>query len=595
LKHLHFTVLIGLGLAVFAGLTRWNSLEEQPIIQTDGQGYHAYLPAVFIYQDLQFSFIDPVSTEYYGSDKMAEFIVPTQSGNVNKYFVGAALMQTPFFLSGCVLSWFVGVPVDGYSWPFQLMVGLAAIFYVVLGLWFLERCLLNMGFRKKQALIAVLVLLFGTDLLYYTLYEPSMSHAYSFFTVSAFLYFMHRAIETQNASAWILSALTLGLTVLIRPSNGLIVLVIPVVAGDGLSALNAIELLFKKKRVMLFSFIALVGMVAVQVVIYMVQTGKLFVWSYKEEGFNFASPEIFNVLFSYRKGLFVYSPVLFLATGGMIAGISKGKARYAWLLLFLSVVTWVISSWWMWYYGGCFGQRAFIDYLPFFGIGLAFVFQYGWGFLRPWFFYAVSSLLIGVQLVQTYQYVNNILPFDNMSKTKYWNLFLRTGDDLAWYYSGYEGQDSYTAIDSSVAIHDMETPRGWGNEQQLSSVESYNGTGSSKMSTSDQYGITYRKAVSSIPFRPNLVRISCWTKADSRTTNLSLVCSIEDSTGAVYFWKKYPLRPQFAGRNKWSLTTALFKCNFPRDSTDKFVIYPMKSDDATVHLDDLEVSFVHAK
>ncbi|MBL4586219.1 MAG: hypothetical protein JKX84_04055 [Flavobacteriales bacterium] len=593
MKRPHFTVLIGIALMVFAGLTRWQNLTEEPNIITDGHGYHAYLPAVFIYQDLQFSFADSASAPYYPAEKRAGFIVRSESGNVNKYFVGTAVLQAPFFVIACTISWLMGIPVDGYSLPFQLMVGVAALFYLVFGMWFLSRALLNMGFRQTPAMAAVVVMLFGTNLLYYTLYEPSMSHVYSFFTVSAFIYYVHAAVVSQRITAWIGVAFTLGLTVLIRPTNGLIVLGIPAIAG-GLNTLTAIESLFKHKRILFLSLLVVMGVVAVQPIIYLIQTGSAFVWSYKSEGFNFASPEIFNVLFSYRKGLFVYSPVLLLAVVGMLSAIEARRSRYIWLVLFLSIVTWVISSWWMWFYGGCYGQRSFIEYLPFFAIGLAFTFRSGWGVLKPWFFYSIAILLLVLSLVQTYQYVQKIIPFDNMNKEKYWNLFLHTGDDLAWYYAGYAGQNSYKGIDSLLITYDMEDSRNWNNEK-LTNEASFRGKSASKMSATDHYGITLQKPVSELPLQPNLVRVSGWVRSNSWTTGLAFVCSIEDSTGAGYYWHKYPLRPQFEGINEWSYVSALFKCGFPRSASDRFIIYPLKSDGSTIYFDDMEISFIYAR
>lgn len=594
LKRSLFTFL-GICLLLFAGLTRWQNLGQEPLIMTDGQGYHAYLPAVFIYHDLQFSFVDSINERYHPQDKRAFYVVESEAGNVNKYYVGTALMQTPFFVAGCLLSWLVGVPVDGYSWPFQLVVGIAAICYLVVALWLLGSTLMAMGFRRGATVATLMVLLFGTNLLYYTIYEPSMSHVYSFFTVSAFVCFVHRAVHRERQFSWILAALALGLSVLIRPVNGLIVLAFPIIAGGGFNALHALETLFKGKRVLLLSSAVFVSVVSVQIIIYLLQTGKPVVWSYGGEGFNFASPEIFNVLFSYRKGLFVYSPVLLLAVMGMFSGMGGREWRYAWLLMFLAAVTWVISSWWMWYYGGCLGQRAFIEYLPFFGIGLAYAFRHGFGIIRPWFFYASAFLLVGIQLIQTYQYVNHILPFDNITKDKYWNMFLRVGGDLAWYYSGYDIKNTYNGVDSLVVQYDMENKRGWGNEQQLTSDESRSGNSSARMSSSDHFSITCRRPVAEFPFNPNLIRVNCWVRSNSRITDLALVCSLEDSTGTAYYWAKGPLRPQFSGRNEWCQVRSLFKCGFPRDTTDRFMIYAIKSDRATVYIDDLEISFIHAE
>ena len=38
---------------------------------------------------------------------------------------------------------------------------------------------------------------------------------------------------------------------------------------------------------------------------------------------------------------------------------------------YLAVSTWVIASWSTWWYGGSLGQRAFVETLPVFALGLA--------------------------------------------------------------------------------------------------------------------------------------------------------------------------------------------------------------------------------
>lgn len=318
------------------------------------------------------------------------------------------------------------------------------------------------------------------------------------------------------------------------------------------------------------------------------------VWSYEGEGFNFLDPEFSNVLFSYRKGLFIYCPVLLLAVAGVFVGVFKNKGRFGWLIAFLFISTWIISSWWMWYYGGSYGHRAFIEYYPFFAIGLAALLTYGIGPIKPWVFALIGTTFILLQLVQTYQFNKHIITFDNMTKTKYWNLFLRTGDDLAWYYSGYEGQDSYKGLDSLVVKHDFETELGWGNEQQI--IKYPTGEGRiAEMTSEDGYGPTYRKPVSEIDVPLNNVRISALVNSNARSSDVALVCSLEDSTGTAYYWQRYPLRPQFRGSGNWSWVTSLFRCGTPRNPSDTFVIYPMKSDGSSVLIDDLEVSFIQAE
>lgn len=596
MKHTTLSILIAVGLTIFMGLTRWQNLAEAPLIQTDGQGYHAYLPAVFIYQDLQFTFVDSVVPNYYPPSKLANYVVPSEAGNVNKYFVGTSIVQAPFFLIGCVLCKIVSVPVDGYSWPFQLMSGFAAIFSLCLGLWYLGKLLVGLGFKQGVANITLGFIAFGTNVLYYTLYEPSMSHVYSFFTVSAFLFYGWKALTRQHGKSLVLAAIALGLTVLIRPINGLIILGVPATTSGLFGAVSGLETFIVKERKYLFSALVIgLSIVLIQPLIYLIQTGAPFVWSYQEEGFNFLSPELYNVLFSYRKGLFVYCPILLLSVLGMLVGLRKERARYTWLLVTLALVSWVIASWWMWYYGGCYGQRAFIEYYPLFAIGLAYLLQRGWWFIEPRVFVLMGVLLIGVQLVQTYQYKASIIPFDNMNKERYWNLFLRTGDDLKWYYLADANQNKYIGIDSLYLRHDLETEIGWGNENQRTNEQAFQGNFGAVMNSEEMYGLTVRKPVSYIKVSANVVRVSAMVKANSSTTDLSFVCALEDSSGASYFWQKRPLRPQFEGRNEWVRVTSIFKCGFSRDSTDRFTIYPMKSDDATVYFDNVEVSFITAR
>ncbi len=561
---------------------------------TDGQGYYAYLPAVFIYQDLQFSFVDSLNQSYYPEDKRAKFINETPQGNVNKYFAGTAVLEAPFFLAGCLVAAAVGMPVDGYAWPFQLMIGLAALVYSVLGLYLLSLFLIAIGMKEKAVMLTAFLLLFGTNLLYYTIYEPSMSHAYSFFTISAFLFFTNKAYQEGKTASFVLAAVALGVTVLIRPTNAIVLIGVPIITSGFTGLVELIKTFFGNKKTLAIAVGAAILAVSIQPLFYLLQTGAPMVWSYEGEGFNFLRPEFSNVLFSYRKGLFVYSPLILLSLVGLASLYFINKSKAVWLFLAVGVSTWVISSWWMWYYGGSFGHRAFIDYYPFFAIGLAALLTKGLGFLKPGVFAVIGLLLVPIQLIQTYQYNMHIITFDNMSKTKYWNLFLRTGDDLAWYYSGYEGQDSYVGIDSVLVKHSMESELGWGNENQL--IDDPIGEGKvARMSADDQYGLTFRKQVSEIEIPLNTVRISSWANSNSRGSDISLVCSLEDSTGAGYYWQKYPLRPQIDGTGNWSWTTALFRCGAPRNPTDKFVIYPMKSDGSSVLLDDLEISFIQAK
>ena len=48
----------------------WNKQDWKEIIRVDGKGYYAYLPAVFIYHDLNLGFFDKIEKEKYSVRSM---------------------------------------------------------------------------------------------------------------------------------------------------------------------------------------------------------------------------------------------------------------------------------------------------------------------------------------------------------------------------------------------------------------------------------------------------------------------------------------------------------------------------------------------
>ena len=99
--------------------------------------------------------------------------------------------------------------------------------------------------------------------------------------------------------------------------------------------------------------------------------GKWFVYAYRDERLNLLHPHLLETLFSVRKGLFFWSPLLLIALAGLpfLRRIAPGRLVPS--LAYLAVSTWVIASWETWWYGGSLGQRPFVETLPVFALGLA--------------------------------------------------------------------------------------------------------------------------------------------------------------------------------------------------------------------------------
>ena len=133
------------------------------------------------------------------------------------------------------------------------------------------------------------------------------------------------------------------------------------------------------------------------------------------------------MLWSARKGLFFYAPVLLLAVFG-IATLPDGLRRWrAAAGLVLALQTYVIASWWDWQFGASFGHRGFVDLYPVFALGLAAAFAQVARYRRIRVAVAVSvALLCALSIFQMLQYWHGVLPGSDLTWPRYREVFLKT-------------------------------------------------------------------------------------------------------------------------------------------------------------------------
>ena len=82
-----------------------------------------------------------------------------------------------------------------------------------------------------------------------------------------------------------------------------------------------------------------------------------------------------KVLFSPQNGFFIYAPAMLFALIGLIWGSFKKQANFFTSLLIWCLSWYIFASWWCWWFGGAYGHRAFIEYLPLLVIGLTYFIQ----------------------------------------------------------------------------------------------------------------------------------------------------------------------------------------------------------------------------
>jgi putative copper export protein len=203
------------------------------------------------------------------------------------------------------------------------------------------------------------------------------------------------------------------------------VLSLPFLADNSGQLISAIKNIFAKSWISILAVFSFLLIISIQLIIYKLSTGQFFIYSYKEEGFNFMNPQIWNFLFSYKKGMFVYTPLLLLSLVGFINMFRNNRYRFYSLLGFLFILIYVFSSWHMWYYGGSFSQRVMVEFYAFFSVLLATALQQFKSVNTKRVFLGLIVLLIVFCQIQTYQYRRMQIHWSDMNKEKYWEVFLR--------------------------------------------------------------------------------------------------------------------------------------------------------------------------
>ncbi|MBU2018927.1 MAG: hypothetical protein KJ941_04710 [Bacteroidetes bacterium] len=406
------------------GKDRWKS-----IVKADAKGYYAYLPAVFIYSDLNFGFYDQIEkVTYADSNLMYDYRASSNGKVINKYYCGMAVLEAPFFLIGHFVSYLTGQPMDGYSKWYAVFVHIGALFYLLFGLLFLNRWMQSYSLSSISRGLTILALVFGTNLFYYAITEPALSHLFSFCFISGFAFYSREYFLKPSRKHLVYISFFLGVITLLRPVNILIVLFLPFLAGSTKRLKAGLQFPIQNNKAKIYlglSTLLFVVILSVQLIIYKISTGFFWVYSYTGEGFHFLKPHFMEILFSYKKGLFVYTPLYFLSMFGLYYFYRKSRFEFWTWLCFFIVLTYILSSWWMWYYGGSFSSRVYVDYLALFALLLAFTFDnLTTRFFRAFYLSVVFGLVLLCQ-IQTYQYRYYQIHWADMNKSKYWEVFLR--------------------------------------------------------------------------------------------------------------------------------------------------------------------------
>lgn len=313
----------------------------------DPLGYYQWLPATFIDHDhYHMYWAHPLLNGY----------------TLSMFTVGVAVLELPFFLLGHWAAWSFGYPMDGFSSPYGVSIMLGCSIYAGIG------CVLAFKLARRfsstmPALLAVVVLLAGTNLFRYLAQETTMSHLFSFMLIGLYAWCGLRVLDGPRPIHVFVLVSTGLLIVLVRQTN-VFSLLFPLLAAGSWDALRHFfrNLLAHRRALVIGLILGLVPWV-LQMIYWHAVTGEAITFTYgvKEERFEFGKMVPGMVLFSVRNGWLVYTPLM-IAVLVMLGRRAWQGVRPARTILLLTLICLVIySAWWCWWLGSAYGHRGFVD------------------------------------------------------------------------------------------------------------------------------------------------------------------------------------------------------------------------------------------
>jgi hypothetical protein len=562
------------------------------IISSDGKAYYGYLTAIFIYHDLDYNFVDDYEQKYYPEDKsqFKEFRFKFKGEIVNKAFPGLAILLLPFFLLAHVLALIFGFTADGYSLIYQNTMGIGALFYLWLGLRLLKSLLASFQFSSKNIASILILLAFATNLIYYTINEGMMAHVYNFMLITLFLLAIRKFIDEKGYGWLILSALSLGLIISARPTNALVIFLIPLIVETPSRFAGLFRKVFSDWKSSIMLVVAFLVFPFLVLLLYKLQTGYWLVYSYGDEGFNFADPHFFQILFSFNKGWFIYTPIALISLFGLIPLYRKSRFAFYSTLIFFVLFAYIASSWWVWHYTSNFGQRVFIDIYALVAILLGYFFQSVFRLkLLRFITMTIVSLLLVLNCLQYYQHYNFIFAPGTVDAALYRDSFFRLVPAPKYNFP------EELVESNKVLFNDFEEDYDWLNYASVTDTLAFEGKFVSRPGFVNEYSIGLYEPLNDLLTTDfGWVKVGFWMYSDRKYSKGTLVVDIE-SVGKSIFYKPFFMR-EYNIRNEWTYLEFAIKVPDLQTSNDMLRVYFMlQPGDELFLVDNLKVEVISMK
>ena len=362
----------------YAASLVWLAKPDGRVVFGDALHHYVQLRSIVFDRDLKFT------NEYLhlygpgaGQDPETDWIVKTNAtGHIRNLMpVGPALLWSPLFLLVTAGVWIANAfgaayPLDGYGRLFQASTGFSGILAAGLGVWCAYLAAASLVSRRA-AIWATLAVWLASSALYYSVISPTYSHAASLLAVSAFWLAFVRTRDRQDLPRYAALGALAGIAALMRWQDAIL---LAVVACDAVAARRSIGLAGIVARLAVAGAAAAVAF-APQSIVWQTLYGHPFTIPQGSSFMKWGTPALWQVLVSDNHGLFSWTPILLLATAGLVPLIRRVPR------VGIAAAVFLVASWYVnasvadWWGGEAFGGRRFVACFPVFVLGAAMVFE----------------------------------------------------------------------------------------------------------------------------------------------------------------------------------------------------------------------------
>lgn len=256
-----------------------------------------------------------------------------------------------------------------------------------------------------------------------------MSHVYSFCLITVFMYHSQAFVNYRQNKNLLYAALVFALILLVRVNNGLILFSIFFWFSSREQCLIFFKDLFRN-RFFYFSAVLLLLVISIQPLAWLLKEKVLFSNRYAPYGFYWTKPALWEMLFGFNAGFFIYAPLCFLFLIGLVFTYKQNRVMFFGMSAFLLFIFYFFSAYSAYTYYDGLGLRVLVDYYALFALLGAKLFSRLE--TRPMAYASVSAialLLLLVNLVYCYQGSHDILARSGMNYNKWKYVFLKTGHE----------------------------------------------------------------------------------------------------------------------------------------------------------------------